>query len=267
MKTPIVVLKTHLALDTSSNLANLPQFEALDPSAAQRGRQNPRSWWNVNAECRIAYSREGLNQYIAICLDDDHVTAKDLPDMSDANARRYSTRLKEKLIKTCGKDLDVAECKTFKAEAEKMFSVLSSSQPSKVYRKELSELNKRYQQAKSAVKKERLVKEVERGDAGDWMKDYRKHKCQVCEKLGTNPEGFKTRKGISYTESHHVDPVSTGGSLGLENIIVVCANHHRQMHYGNVEILQTASSNSEFIFRIDGGEIRVEAVSKTCLLR
>lgn len=258
MKTPIAVLKTHLALDTASGLANLPQFHALCPSAKQRGRDNLSSWWNVNAECRIAYSREGLNQYIAICLGGNHVAAKDLPDMPDANARRYSTRLKEKLIKTCGKDLDVDECKTFKAEAEKIFSVLSSSQPSKVYRKKLSELNKRYQQAKSAVKKERLVKKVERGGTGVWMKDYRKHKCQVCEKFGTNPEGFKTRKGIPYTEAHHVDPVSTGGSLGWENIIVVCANHHRQMHYGNVEILQTASGSSEFIFRIDGGEIRID---------
>lgn len=258
MKTPIAVLRTHLALDTSSNLANFPQFKALDPSAAQRDRKNPRSWWNVNAECRVAYSREGLNQYIAICLGKDHVAAKDLPDMPDANARRYGPQLRRKLIKTCGKDLDGDECKTFKAEAERIFSVLPSSQSSKVYRKELSELNKRYQQAKSAVKKERFVKEVERGGAGTWMKDYRKHKCQICEKLGTNPEGFKTRKGTPYTEAHHVDPVGTGGSLGLENLIVVCANHHRQMHYGNVEMLQTTSSSSEFIFRIDGGEIRVD---------
>ena len=258
MKTPIAVLKTHLALDTSSNLANLPQFEALAPSTDQRDRENPRSWWNVNAECRIAYSREGLNQYIAICLGKDYVAAKDLPDMPDANARRYGPQLQRKLIKTCGKYLEADECKTLKAEAEEMFSVLSSSQPSKVYGKEMAELNKQHQKAKSPVKKERLVKKVERGGTGDWMKDYRKHKCQICEKLGTNPEGFKTRKGIPYTEAHHVDQVGTGGSLGLENIIVVCANHHRQMHYGNVEILQTASGNSEFIFRIDGGEIRVD---------
>ena len=199
-----------------------------------------------------------MSQYVAICLDEGYVAAKDLPDLPDDNARRYSSRLRKKLLKTCDTDLNVNECKTFKAEAENIFSSLSSSQPSKGYRKEMSELNRRYQQAKSAVKRERLIKGVERGGAGTLMKDYRKHKCQICEKLGTDPEGFKTRKGIPYTEAHHVDPVGTGGSLGLENIIVVCANHHRQMHYGNVEMLQTTSGSSEFIFRIDGGEIRVD---------
>ena len=261
MKTPINVLKNHLALDTCPGLANLPQFKALAPSAKQRGRGNPRSWWNVNAECRITYSREGLNKYIATCLGEDHVAAKNLPDMPNDNARRYSTRLKEKLIKTCGKNLNAEECETLRAETETILSDLSRSKPNKVDKgvlRELSERKKKYEQAKSPVEKKRLVKAVERGPAGAWMKNYRQHRCQVCKELDMNPVGFRTRAGIYYTEAHHVDPVSTGGSLGLENIIVVCANHHRQMHYGNVEILQAASGSSEFIFRIDGGEIRID---------
>lgn len=261
MKTPIGVLKTHLALDTARGLANLPRFMALDPSADQRPPENPRSWWNVNAECRIAHSREGLNQYIAHCLRENHVTDKDLPEMPDANAGRYRSRLKQKLIKTCGRDLDAKACKTLRIEAETIFSALSGSEADKVGKEvsqELVKLNEKYQNAKRTDEKERLVKTVERGNAGDWMKNYRQHTCQVCKELGMNPVGFRTKAGLCYTEAHHVDPVSAGGSLGLENIIVVCANHHRQMHYGNVELLQTAKGNSEFIFRIDGKEIRVE---------
>ena len=59
-----------------------------------------------------------------------------------------------------------------------------------------------------------------------------------------NPVGFQKRNGVPYVEAHHVMPVSRMqvGSLAASNIMTVCTNHHRQLHYGkdvSVEIGKT----------------------------
>ena len=42
----------------------------------------------------------------------------------------------------------------------------------------------------------------------------------------------------TYGEAHHVAPVAARqvGSLSAANVVTVCANHHRQLHYGGVPI-------------------------------
>ena len=123
---------------------------------------------------------------------------------------------------------------------------------------ELQRLNQQYAKA-DAKRKRRMVESVERGRAGEAMKKHRGHKCQVCAAMGMNPVGFKTKRGIPYAEAHHVEEVGKGGGLGPENIVVLCANHHRQMHSGNVALERKTAG--EFVFRIDGKRVAVARYS------
>lgn len=102
---------------------------------------------------------------------------------------------------------------------------------------ELEALRQRYRDAPPKVK-QRLSTAIERGGVGNLVKRANGYRCQICEALGLEPLGFRKRNGVPYVEAHHVMPVSSlaVGALGPENVITVCANHHRQMHYGTVEI-------------------------------
>ena len=122
----------------------------------------------------------------------------------------------------------------------------------------LSRLNEMYARV-PPVKKRRVVEIVERGRVGEMVKAHRGHKCQVCEALGREPLVFDKSGGGIYAEAHHVDPVAVGGGLGPENIIVVCAHHHRQIHHGKTEL--AGKTPGEFVFRIDGEEVSVERYS------
>jgi predicted HNH restriction endonuclease len=118
-----------------------------------------------------------------------------------------------------------------------------------------AELQKKYINASPEVK-ERVSRYIERGSVGTWLKKELGFKCQVCDALGGKPTGFLKKNGEPYVEAHHVMPVSAGevGSLAASNILVVCANHHRQLHYGgiNVEI-----SATHFIFAIEERPLKI----------
>jgi predicted restriction endonuclease len=64
------------------------------------------------------------------------------------------------------------------------------------------------------------------------------YRCQLGEALGLPPHGFKKPNGVPYVEAHHVMPVSKLkiGSLSLSNILTLCANLHKQMHYRCVSV-------------------------------
>jgi len=102
----------------------------------------------------------------------------------------------------------------------------------------LADLEKKYLFASPEVKA-RLSRTVERGAVGSVLKRLMAFKCQLCAALGSNSLGFLKPNGENYVEAHHVMPVSKGqiGTLGASNIMILCANHHRQMHYGNVEVI------------------------------
>lgn len=50
--------------------------------------------------------------------------------------------------------------------------------------------------------------------------------CQLCD----NPAPFVKPSGEPYLESHHIKPLSEGGSDSIENVIALCPNCHRKMH-------------------------------------
>ena len=128
----------------------------------------------------------------------------------------------------------------------------------KFHTRTLSRLNKIYE-SMPPVKKRRVVEIVERGRFGEMVKAHRSYKCQICEALEQNPLVFDKNRGGFYAEAHHVDPVAVGGSLGPENIIAVCAHHHRQIHHGKTEF--AGKTQKKFVYRIDGKEIGVERYS------
>ncbi len=111
-------------------------------------------------------------------------------------------------------------------------------------------LREKYQDASPRVKA-RLSRHIERGAVGAAIKRALGYHCQLCQALGLPSLGFQKRSGEPYVEAHHVMPVSAlvPGSLGPRNVISVCANHHRQIHYGSVTFVELPD---EFIFTIDG---------------
>jgi predicted restriction endonuclease len=104
--------------------------------------------------------------------------------------------------------------------------------------------------------KERLARSIERGSVGKYVKALNGYKCQLCEALGREPLGFKKRDGQHYIEAHHVMPVSERqiGSLSASNILTACANHHRQMHYGEVNVEIT---ERHFEITVEGVLLRI----------
>ncbi len=106
-------------------------------------------------------------------------------------------------------------------------------------------------------RRKRISSYIERGNIGKKIKTARNGRCQICEALGQEPIAFKQKDGSPYSEAHHVQPVSLllAGSLGSNNIMVLCPNHHRQAHYGAFEVLE--NSPSSWRVRLDHDEMEI----------
>ncbi len=111
--------------------------------------------------------------------------------------------------------------------------------------------------ARPPMVRERVSKFIERGSIGARLKHANGFRCQICEALELEPVGFIKLDGEPYVEAHHVTPVSEMeiGSLSATNIMILCANHHRHMHYGNVNIKRTAAN---FILTLEGTRITIK---------
>ncbi|MCF6227916.1 MAG: HNH endonuclease [Planctomycetes bacterium] len=46
---------------------------------------------------------------------------------------------------------------------------------------------------------------------------------------------FIKADGQPYIEVHHLQPLSEGGEDALRNLCVICAHHHRQVHFGRYD--------------------------------
>jgi 5-methylcytosine-specific restriction enzyme A len=111
--------------------------------------------------------------------------------------------------------------------------------------------------------RERISIFIERGSIASKIKTITGFKCLICEKMGQNPLSFKKTNGEYYVETHHVEPVANlkKGSLGVANLLTLCANHHRQMHYGNVQTLENTDECFKFLF--DNKELIVKKIKVT----
>jgi len=119
----------------------------------------------------------------------------------------------------------------------------------------LSELEAKYLAA-SPETKERVSRSIERGPIGAVVKKANGFKCQLCEALGRDPIGFKKKNGEPYVEAHHVMPVSKKqiGSLSASNIVTLCPNHHRQVHFGCIEV---GTEETAFVLSVDSKKVRI----------
>jgi len=124
---------------------------------------------------------------------------------------------------------------------------------------DIIELEKEHSQAVPEVKR-RLSKYIERGTIANKFKSKTDYKCQICDELGNDPHVFKKVNGEYYIETHHIDAVSNlnKGSLGISNLITVCPNHHRQLHYGKVDVLE--NNKDELKLKIDNKKILINKV-------
>lgn len=130
----------------------------------------------------------------------------------------------------------------------------------------IARLESKYAYASPRVK-EVVSERIERGPVGDVVKAARGFRCQVCEALDLDPVGFRKPNGTPYVEAHHVFHVSRRqpGILGPSNLITVCANHHRQLHYGDAGLL--GATEDAFRFLIDGAEIKIPRLPASDLAR
>jgi len=121
--------------------------------------------------------------------------------------------------------------------------------------KMLQDIEDKYKDAAPEVR-QRQSQYIERGPVGAKLKKLNGFKCQICEALGRNPIAFRKPSGEPYVEAHHVMPVSKleKGSLHAANIMTVCANHHRQLHYGGVDV---SIGDESFGLEIEGQMISI----------
>jgi predicted HNH restriction endonuclease len=119
----------------------------------------------------------------------------------------------------------------------------------------LAALEAKYVTASLEVK-ERVSRTIERGPIGAMVKRANGFRCQLCAALGHDPIGFKKKNGEPYVEAHHVMPVSKKqiGSLAAANVLTLCANHHREVHYGCAEI---TVHDSAFEIAIAGRNVQI----------
>ena len=86
----------------------------------------------------------------------------------------------------------------------------------------------------SPAKKIGLASAIERPSTiTDYLKQYCDYKCQIC-----GVEGFDQKNGTKYVEAHHIMALHTliPGSYCSDNIIIVCANCHRKLHFAHVSL-------------------------------
>lgn len=100
-------------------------------------------------------------------------------------------------------------------------------------------------------KKELVINRIKRVKSiVDALKEKYHYKCQIC---GFN---FKMKNGNEYCEAHHLVPLSTGGSQMPENVIIICPNHHRMLHYAQ-EVKYCYNEKDLVMIEINGNTYNV----------
>jgi predicted restriction endonuclease len=128
---------------------------------------------------------------------------------------------------------------------------------------DIANLERKYKDASPQVK-EIISKKIERGKVSSQIKEIYEYKCKLCEALHKHPLSFKKTDGVYYIETHHITPVSNleKGSLGVSNLITLCANHHRQFHYGDIEVIE--NKPNQLKVKIDGQNTIIEKKIIAC---
>ncbi|PHM07127.1 hypothetical protein [Nostoc sp. 'Peltigera malacea cyanobiont' DB3992] len=57
--------------------------------------------------------------------------------------------------------------------------------------------------------------------------------------------------GGFYSEAHHLNLLSQEGSQYENNVVILCPNHHRMLHFAQVEPIKDKEKNKRFV-KING---------------
>jgi len=126
---------------------------------------------------------------------------------------------------------------------------------------DIARLELKYKDATPKIK-ERVSKQIERGEIANTIKRYYNYDCLICKELGLPSKGFLKRNNEYYVETHHFFPVSTlkKGTLGIGNLMTLCANHHKEIHYGMIDSIE--SNELYFLIKINGKQIKIKKKSR-----
>lgn len=84
------------------------------------------------------------------------------------------------------------------------------------------------------------------------IKCLRDFKCQLCGK------SILKRDGTYYVEAAHIDPKCDKGKETLENILLLCPNHHKEFDLGKREIVYRDSRS--LVLKINGETYKVSLI-------
>lgn len=115
-------------------------------------------------------------------------------------------------------------------EVNKRFAeIISSTDLEKILKQFEKEISKK--QPKLVRK---LYKAISRNrKVANLVKQKANYTCELCGKLG-----FKKKNGERYVEVHHIKELSNSGLDIPSNLICVCANCHRKIHFGSEKELR-----------------------------
>lgn len=113
-----------------------------------------------------------------------------------------------------------------------------------ILRKEISEIDERNKKKTSTITHSEAKRYERDSKLSKLLKELRGYKCQICGYT------FETINGGHYSECHHLEALSHKGLDVSKNMLVVCANCHRKMHYGRVRILE--HNDSHIVVELDG---------------
>jgi predicted HNH restriction endonuclease len=115
----------------------------------------------------------------------------------------------------------------------------------------------RYEYASPTVR-QRVARQIERGPIGELVKDANGRCCQICVALGQSGKTFRLRNGKHYVEAHHVELVSSHaiGVLRVSNVVTLCANHHRELHFGAAAV--AIDNGEQFMVTVEQGTVRID---------
>jgi 5-methylcytosine-specific restriction endonuclease McrA len=103
-------------------------------------------------------------------------------------------------------------------------------------------------------KQKRISEYISRPNAiTDYLKKYRNFTCQMCSEIG-----FIQKNGTRYIEAHHIIEIHEliAGSLCSDNIVVLCANCHRKLHYA--EVAYEVEETDNIVIRINDEHFVIE---------
>ena len=118
----------------------------------------------------------------------------------------------------------------------------------------LRSLNSRYANIQPRERAKKIQNHLDRGSAvTKALKSLLGAKCQVCGWIG-----FKKKSGEDFIEAHHIVQLSEKkeGSLCTENVVLLCPNCHREIHYGKQFFVSDDAENIEIVLSSRKATIR-----------